>query len=58
MGKAGDADAAVASKDRVYNVTGLRLANVSIFLVLAPGHPQSTWYGVGGKINAHVRSGS
>ncbi len=42
MGKAGDPDAVVDSRARVYGVRGLRVVDASAFAILPPGHPMST----------------
>ena len=41
MGKAGDADAVVDSKGKVFGVNGLRLVDISAFPFLPPGHTQA-----------------
>ena len=42
MGKAGDPDAVVDSRGKVFGVHGLRVVDVSAFPLLPPGHIQST----------------
>lgn len=42
MGKAGDPDAVVDSRGKVFGVHGLRVVDVSAFPLLPPGHTQST----------------
>ena len=41
MGKAGDADAVVDSKGKVFGVNGLRIVDISVFPLLPPGHTQA-----------------
>ena len=41
MGKAGDPNAVVDTRGRVFGVTGLRVIDVSALPFLPPGHPQS-----------------
>lgn len=57
MGTANDASAVVDSSGRVFGVTGLRVADASIFPILPPGHPQSTLYAIGEKISASILAG-
>ncbi|MCJ1430299.1 hypothetical protein MMC29_008216, partial [Sticta canariensis] len=42
MGKAGDPDAVVDSRGKVFGVHGLRVVDISAFPLLPPGHSQST----------------
>ena len=42
MGQANDPMAVADSTGRVFGVSNLRVADISAFLLLPPGHPQST----------------
>ncbi|KAM0796604.1 glucose-methanol-choline oxidoreductase [Usnea florida] len=57
MGKAGDADAVVDSKGKVFGVNGLRLVDISVFPFLPPGHTQATVYMLAEKLADDIRNG-
>lgn len=42
MGQAADPYAVVDSSGKVFGVSGLRVADASVFPLLPPGHPQAT----------------
>lgn len=50
MGKAGDKNAVVDTKARVFGVKGLRVVDASAIPFSLPGHPQSTVYAFAEKI--------
>ncbi|KAF3047624.1 hypothetical protein E8E12_010989 [Didymella heteroderae] len=50
MGKAGDKNAVVDTKARVFGVKGLRVVDASAIPFSLPGHPQSTVYALAEKI--------
>jgi choline dehydrogenase len=57
MGKAGDPNAVVDSKGRVFGVHGLRVVDASVFNLLPPGHCQATVYCLAEKIAAEIQAG-
>ena len=57
MGRAGDANAVVDSKARVFGVKGLRVVDASAFPFLPPGLPQSTVYMLAEKIADDIKLG-
>lgn len=57
MGKAGDVNAVVDTKGRVYGVHGLRVVDASIFPLLPPGHPQATVYALAEKVAEDIKLG-
>lgn len=56
MGKAGDGNAVVDSRARVFGVSGLRVVDASAFPFLPPGLPQSTVYMLAEKIADDIKS--
>jgi len=50
IGEKGDKMAVVDSSARLYGVGGVRVVDASSFLLLPPGHPQSTVYALAEKI--------
>ncbi|KAL8808636.1 MAG: hypothetical protein Q9200_004165 [Gallowayella weberi] len=58
MGRAGDRNAVVDSRGRVFGVQGLRVVDASVFPVLPPGHPQATVYALGEKIVDDILRGT
>ncbi|ESZ96436.1 hypothetical protein SBOR_3168 [Sclerotinia borealis F-4128] len=57
MGKAGDTDAVVDSRGRVFGVDGLRVVDASIFPFALPGHPQASVYMIAEKIADDIITG-
>lgn len=57
MGRAGDGNAVVDSRARVFGVSGLRVVDASAFPFLPPGLPQSTVYMLAEKIADDIKSG-
>lgn len=57
MGRAGDKDAVVDSRARVFGVRGLRVVDASAFPFLPPGLPQSTVYMLAEKIADDIKRG-
>ncbi len=55
MGKAGDVNAVVDSRARVFGVRGLRVVDASAFPFLPPGLPQSTVYMLAEKIADDIK---
>ena len=54
MGKAGDANAVVDSRARVFGVEGLRVVDMSAAPFTPPGHPQATVYMLAELIAADI----
>lgn len=57
MGRAGDPNAVVDSRARVFGVRGLRVVDASAFPFLPPSLPQSTVYMLAEKIADDIKSG-
>jgi choline dehydrogenase len=57
MGKAGDKNAVVDSKARVFGVKGLRVVDNSVTPFSVPGHPQSSVYMLAEKIADDILKG-
>ena len=58
MGQAGDPNAVVDSKARVFGVNGLRVVDASSFPFLPASHPQATIYMFAEKIADDIKNGS
>ncbi|KAL8711185.1 MAG: hypothetical protein Q9220_004330 [cf. Caloplaca sp. 1 TL-2023] len=57
MGKPDDPQAVVDSRGKVYGVKRLRVADISVFPLLPPGHPQASVYMLAEKIADDILSG-
>jgi choline dehydrogenase len=57
MGRAGDVNAVVDSRAKVFGVDGLRVVDISAFPFALPGHPQASVYMFAEKIADDIKNG-